>query len=177
MRPSTTDDAGFSLVELVVCVGLVLLGAVTALGLVPVLARAANAGIVRAAATDVARNALERARAAAAYAPPALVADPAARSAALADHAWALAPAASFAAAARMRGPLCGNAAGLDVPLAVDARYDAAADRLTVAVSYPRDPCDPGSPSERIVLAATLTPAAYAPGTLLGAPIADPAKQ
>jgi hypothetical protein len=177
MRATTTAEAGFALVELLVCVALLLLGAVSALGLVPVLARASSAGVVRAAALDVARNALERARAAASYVPAPLAADPTARRAAAADHAWALAPAASYAAAARIRSPLCGNAAGGEVPLSVEARYDAVADRITVAVSYPRDPCAADSPVERVALAATLLPAAYAPGTRIDVPIADPARQ
>lgn len=176
MRSTPTDDAGFALLELTVCVGLVLAGAVVALALLPALTRAARSGIVRAAATDAAHNAIERARAASAYLPPAAAADPAARAALAAGHGWALGPADAYSGAVRVRGPLCG-ASGGDVPLSVSAAYDATADRLTVTVSYPRDPCDPASPSESVRASEALFPAAFAPGTAVAAPIADPRRQ
>lgn len=172
-----TEDSGFTLIELVVCVALLVMGAVVALGTIPVLARASAAGIIRTAAADVARNALERARAAAAYAPPAAVTNPAGRVATAANHAWVLAPSASYGAAARITSPLCRNAGGLDVPLVVSTAYDAGTDLLTVSVAYPSDPCDPSSPSATVAVAATLMPAAYAPGTLLPDAIGDPQRQ
>jgi hypothetical protein len=171
-------EAGTSLVELLVCVALLVAGTVVALGGLPALARSAQADVVRDVATGVARNAIERVRAAAAYAPPAQVADPASRAATVANHAWAIAPTASFASAARIRHPLCGGAGtNLDVPLQVSTTYDAAADRIAVSVAYPRDPCDPSSPTATIALAATLAPAQFAPQTLVPVPIADPARQ
>lgn len=72
MRPvSERAEAGFSLLELTVCVGLLIAGCVLALALLPVLARNAQAQTMRAAATGIARNAIERARAATAYYPAA----------------------------------------------------------------------------------------------------------
>ena len=180
MSTSTADadEGGYSLVELIVCVALLVLGTAVALGGLPVLARAAQAGLIREAATAVARNALERARAAAAYAPAGLVADPATRASTVANHAWVLAPAATYASAARIRGALCGNpGTSTDVPLTVTTAYDAATDRFTATVTYPRDPCASNAATATATLAATLTPAAYAPQTELQAPIADPEQQ
>lgn len=180
MRTLSTDrdEGGYSLVELVVCVALVVTVAVAALGALPVLARNAQAGLVRDAATEVARNAIERVRAAAAYYPPPLVADPGSRAIATADHRWALAASAAFVSAARLERPLCGAAnVPVDVPLAVTTGYDAAADRFTVTVTYPRDPCAGGGATDAVSASATLAPAQYAPQTELETAIGDPAAQ
>ena len=150
------SEAGFGLLEFVVCVALLLAGGVVALALLPPLVRASQASLMRDAANDAARNALERARAAAAYYPPPAVADPAARIAATAAHAWAFAPAASNVAAARIERGLCGSsAAWTDVPMTVATTYDATADRLTVTVGYPPDPC---APAARATVAASAQP-------------------
>ena len=78
-------EAGFSLLEVVVCVALLIAGSVIALALLPSLARASQAELLRGAATDIARNAIERTRAAAAYYPAGAVADAAAATQAMAD--------------------------------------------------------------------------------------------
>jgi type II secretory pathway pseudopilin PulG len=171
------SEAGYSLLEVIVCVGLLILGSVLALALLPALARASQAQLMRGAATAVARNALERARAAAAYYPPAAVADPVARAAATSGHDWAFVPAASYMAAARVHRGLCGTAAATsDVPMRVTMSYDAPSDALNVAVSYPPNPCN-ASVQSTISLSAQLAPAGYAPQTQLPTAIADPALQ
>jgi type II secretory pathway pseudopilin PulG len=171
------EEAGFSLLELVMCVGLLSAGCVLALALLPVLARNAQAQMMRDAATGVARNAIERVRAATAYYPAGGVADPNLRRTTTADHAWVLAPAATYAAAVRVGHALCAAAATTtDVPLTVALTYDAPSDTLTVAVSYPPDPCAPAALAT-VSLAADLAPSAYAPQTMLPAAIADPALQ
>jgi Tfp pilus assembly protein PilV len=170
-------EAGFSLLEVVVCVALLIAGSVIALALLPSLARASQAELLRGAATDIARNAIERTRAAAAYYPAGAVADAAARSATTADHAWVLQPRATYAAAARVHRRFCGTAAATtDVAMQVTMTYDAASDTLSVAVSYPPDPCNAATQSV-ISLAAQLAPASYAPQTQLPAAIADPVLQ
>ncbi|HEV8021428.1 MAG TPA: hypothetical protein VGP41_09220 [Candidatus Lustribacter sp.] len=150
------------------CVGLLVTASVFALALLPSLMRASQAQVMRGAATGIARNALERARAAAAYYPTA---------AAPPDHAWVLAPAASYTAGVRVQRGLCGAAAATtDVALTVTSTYDAPSDTLTVAVSYPPNPCDPATQAT-ISLAAQLAPAAFAPQTRAAVAIADPALQ
>jgi len=171
------SEAGFSLLEVVVCVALLVAGSVFALALLPSLVRASQAGLMRVAATDIARNAIERARAAAAYYPAGALAGPAARAATTADHAWVLVPAASYAAAVRVRRALCGtSAARTDVPMNVALAYDAPSDVLTVTVDYPPDPCA-ASARSAITLSAQLAPASYAPRTQIPSLIADPAVQ
>ena len=170
-------EAGFGLLELVVCVALLIAASVFALALLPSLARASQAQLMRSAATGVARNAIERARAAAAYYPAGAVADPAARAATTADHAWVLAAAATYQAAVRVQHALCASTGETtDVPLTVAQHYDAASDTLTVAVSYPPNPCVPAAQAT-VSLTAQLAPSAYAPQTQLPAAIADPALQ
>jgi type II secretory pathway pseudopilin PulG len=170
-------ERGYSLLELLICVGLLVAGCVLALALLPGLVRRSQAELMRDAATQVARNAIERVRAAAAYYPAGAVSDPAARAVTTADHAWALLPAASYLAAARVHGALCGSASpSTDVPMNVALRYDAPSDTLTVAVSYPPDPCA-ASVQATVSLAAQLAPASYAPQTVLQSAIADPALQ
>lgn len=171
------SEAGFGLLEVVVCTALLIAGCVLALALLPSLARASQTGLLRAAATGIARNAIERARAAAAYYPPAAVGDPAARAAATANHAWALAPGATYVAAAHVHRAFCGGTAlATDVPMSVALTYDAASDTLSAAVSYPPDPCAAAILST-VTLSAQLAPASYAPQTQLPAAIADPAVQ
>jgi type II secretory pathway pseudopilin PulG len=170
-------EAGFGLLELVVCVALLVMGSVLALALLPGLARASQAATMRAAATDVARNALERARAAAAYYPPPAVADATSRAAATAGHGWAFVPAASDVAAVRVERGLCGSAAtSTDVPVSVATAYDEPSDTLTVTVTYAPDPCVAGT-TAAVTVSAQLAPASYAPQTELDAAIADPAQQ
>jgi type II secretory pathway pseudopilin PulG len=172
-----TAEAGFGLLELIVCVALALIGSVLALALLPSLGRASQAQLLRGAATGIARNAIERARAAAAYYPAAGVADATARVATTADHAWVLAPTASYVAAARVHRAFCGTAAATtDVPMTVNLTYDAPSDTLTVAVSYPPDPCAAATQAT-VSLAAQLAPAAYAPQTRLSQAVDDPARQ
>ena len=170
-------EAGYSLLEVVVCVALLVVGSVLALALLPPVARASQAELIRGAATGIARNAIERARAAAAYYPPGAVTDPVARAAITAGHAWVLQPAATYAAAARVHRAFCGTAAATsDVPMSVTMTYDAPSDMLTVAVSYPPNPCDTAKQAA-ISLSAQLAPASYAPQTQLPSAIADPALQ
>jgi Tfp pilus assembly protein PilV len=169
-------EAGFGLLELVVCVALLIAGSVLALALLPSLARASQSGLMRAAAAGIARNAVERARAAAAYYPAAAVADPAARAATTVDHAWVFVPEATYTAAARVRRALCGTtAATTDVLMTVTQKYDAPSDVLTVAVAYP--PTCAAAVRSTLTLSAQLAPASYAPQTQLPAAIADPATQ
>lgn len=170
-------ERGFGLLELVVCTALLIAGCVLALALLPGLVRDAQAQLMRDAAGGVARNAIERVRAATAYYPAAAVADPAARAVTTSNHAWALAFAASYTAAVRVRRALCGAAGTTtDVAMAVALRYDAPSDTLTVAVTYPPDPCRT-SVTATLSLATQLAPSAYAPQTELSAAIADPALQ
>jgi Tfp pilus assembly protein PilV len=170
-------EAGYSLLEVVMCVGLLIVGSVLALALLPAVARASQSQLMRGAATDVARNAIERTRAAAAYYPAGAVADPLARAATTAGHSWALAPGVTYTAAAHVHRALCGRpAATSDVALTVAMTYDAPSDTLTVAVSYPPNPCDTTVQS-LVSLSAQLAPASYAPQTQLPTAIADPALQ
>ena len=170
-------EAGFGLLEVIVCVALLVVGSVVALALVPTIARASQTQLMREAATGIARNALERARAASAYAPPAAMSDAAARAATVADHAWAFAAPATYTSGVRIRRALCGGTqASNDVPVSVTVSYDPAADAVTAAVVYPPNPCVPETQAT-VSLTAELAPAVDAPQTRVTTAIADPAQQ
>ena len=170
-------EAGFGLLETIVCVALLVMGGVLALALLPTVARASQTQLMREAATGVARNALERVRAAGAYVPPGAMQNASTRAAASATHAWVLHPNATYASAVRVRRALCGGTAtATDVPVDVTLAYDRATDAVTVAVAYPPNPCVPATRAT-VALSAALAPAAVAPQTRVPAAIADPAQQ
>lgn len=170
-------EAGFGLIEVLVCTALLMLGSVFALALVPAVVHRAQAHVMREAALGTARNALERVRAATAYVPPEALSDASTRATATATHAWALHPSAAYASSVRFARALCGRTGSItDVPLDVALTYDAGSDTVRVTVAYPPDPCVP----ERrvtLALAAELAPAALAPQTRMPATIADPDTQ
>jgi len=162
------DDEGFSLVEVVICVGLVVAACVASLAVVPTLVRASQSGIMRDAATGLARVAIERVRAATAYYPS---------TGATATHAYALNPSASYAAAVHVHRGWCdATHATTDVPMSVALTYDASTDTVSATVSYPRQACSTALDAQ-VMLSAPLAPSALAPGTVIVAPIDDPAQQ
>jgi type II secretory pathway pseudopilin PulG len=161
-------EDGFTLLEVVICVALVIAACVLALGVVPALTRAAQSGLLRDAATTIGRAALDRVRAATAYYPATGYA---------AGHAFALQPSATYVAAAHVHRRFCyASQTTTDVPMTVALAYDAASDSVTATVSYPRDPCD-ATVLDTVVLDAQLAPSALAPGTTITTAIDDPAQQ
>jgi prepilin-type N-terminal cleavage/methylation domain-containing protein len=176
-----TAERGFSLLEVLVCVAILALVSAATFGAFAAVARNATPGGARDAALMVGENALARARAAVAYASsPSQDA-----SALLAARSWALVPGTtSFVAGAQLgAGALCGAAQPRTLRLPVTATYDAANERFTVVVTYPRDPCAVGSDgtipaanAATVTLAETLPPSAYPPGQTVHRDIAPPAR-
>jgi prepilin-type N-terminal cleavage/methylation domain-containing protein len=161
-------DAGFSLIEVLVCVALLTAACVAGLGVVPTLVHGAQRAIVRDAATNLARLAIERARAATAYYPA---------SGYSANHTYALGTSASYSAAVRVHRTWCNaHAPTTDIAMDVALAYDAALDTVTATVSYPRDPCDV-TRTDRVVVSASLGPSAWAPGSTVTTAIGDPTQQ
>jgi prepilin-type N-terminal cleavage/methylation domain-containing protein len=178
-----TDERGFTLLELLICVALLAAAGAAALGACAAVARYASPGVARDAALMVAENALARARAAVAYASSPAQDGPAL----LGDRTWALAAGtASYVAGARLRAPAqCGGAgAGAVVlRLPVTTAYDAASERFSVTVTYPRDPCRANATgtiaddnAATVSIAETLPPSVYPPGQVVHRDIAPPAR-
>jgi len=178
-----TDERGFTLLELLVCVAILALASAATLGAFAAVARNATPGAARDVALMVAENALARARAAAAYAPSA-AAD---ASALLADRSWALVPGDTrYVAGAELHASaMCGANASvpLRLRLPVAVTYDPASQRVTAVVTYPRDVCRTAAggsiadgDAATLVLGETLPPPAYAPGATILRDIATPAR-
>ncbi len=183
MVSTRTDERGFTLLELLVCVAILALASAATLGAFAAVARNATPGAARDAALMVAENALARARAAAAYASSPSV-EPATL---LADRSWALVPGVTrYVAGAELRAAApCGASTGaaLRLRLPVTAAYDVASERFTVTVAYPRDPCGAAADGTSadgngatLVLSETLPPPAYPPGQTMHHDIAPPAR-
>ena len=170
-------EAGFTLIEVLVCVALLVMGSVLALAVFPSIARASQTDLVRDAATGIARNAIERTRAVAAYYPAAGVLDATARATTTADHAWAIGTTFRANVAARFHRSFCAaHGATTDVAMTLTTTYDRSSDTLVASVQYPPDPCDLTRQAQ-VTLTTQLAPAGYAPRTELRTPIADPDRQ
>jgi prepilin-type N-terminal cleavage/methylation domain-containing protein len=177
----STAERGFTLVELVVCAGLLALASAATVGAVAALAKNAAPQTARDVAMMAAENALVRARAAVAYASsPAQ--DPAAL---LADRSWGLVPGAvATVAGAQVRAPAaCGRTTPQTLTMPVATTYDPATERFTVVVTYPRDPCRvaadgsiPAGDAASVTLGETLPPSVYPPGQELRRDVMPPAR-
>ncbi len=163
------------------CIGILALASSAALGAFAALARNAAPGATRDAALMVGENALTRARAAVAYASSAVLDGPVLQ----ADRSWALAPGSStFVAGAQLRASApCGADAPRVLQLPVTTTYDAANERFTAVVTYPRDPCRvaadgtiPADDAATVTLVETLPPSAYPPGQTIHHDVAVPAR-
>jgi type II secretion system protein I len=176
-----TGERGFTLLEVVVCMGVFALASAATLGAIPALVQNAAPRTSRDLALMVGENALTRARAAVAYA-----SSPAQDGAALLmDRTWALvAGTTSTVAGAELRAPAaCGGSAPRSLSLPVTTTYDAATERFTVVVTYPRDPCRvapdgtiPPDDAASVTLAETLPPSVFPPGQVLRRDVMPPAR-
>lgn len=181
MDSTRTAERGFTLLEVLVCVAVLALVSAATFGAFAAVARNATPGTVRDVALMAGENALARARAAAAYASsPSQDA-----SALLAARAWALRPGETgYVAGAQLRaGATCGQTSPRTLRLPVTATYDAANERFTVVVTYPRDPCRvasdgtiPADDAATVTLAETLPPSVYPPGQTIHRDVAPPAR-
>ena len=181
MDSTRTDERGFTLLEVLVCVALLAIVSAATFGAFAAVARNATPGIARDLALMTGENALARARAAVAYASsPSQDA-----SALLGARTWALrAGETSYVAGAQLRASAtCGDATPRLLRLPVAATYDAANERFTVVVTYPRDPCRVASDgtiaagnAATVTLAETLPPSVYPPGQSIHRDVAPPAR-
>ena len=181
MDSTRTAERGFTLLEVLVCVAILALVSAATFGAFAAIARNATPGAARDVALMAGENALARARAAVAYASsPSQDA-----TALLAARVWALAPGTTeFVAGAQLgAGALCGAAEPRALRLPVATTYDAANERFTVVVTYPRDPCAVASDgtisagnAATVTLAETLPPSVYPPGQTIHHDVAPPAR-
>lgn len=181
MDSTRTAERGFTLLEVLVCVAILAIVSAATAGAFAAVARNATPGTSRDVALMVGENALARARAAVAYASsPAQDA-----SALLAARTWALRPGETdYVSGAQLRASaMCGAAGTRTLRLPVAATYDAANERFTVVVTYPRDPCGVASDgtiaagnAATVTLAETLPPSVYPPGQTIHRDVAPPAR-
>ena len=155
MTSADESERGFSLIEVVLCVALLAAGSLAALGVLPGLVRSSQAGLLRNAAAEVGRNAIERVRAAVAYYPADAGAGDVANAS---DHRWAFDPGgtSTYVAAVRVHRSFCGSARPItDVPMSVSMSYDRPTDTIRVSVDYAANPCD-GSVRSTIAMSAAV---------------------
>jgi prepilin-type N-terminal cleavage/methylation domain-containing protein len=171
-----TAERGFSLLEVVMCVGLFALASAATAGVVAAVARNASSGATRDAAAMVAENIIARARAATAYASS----SSADGSTLIADRTWGLiGTTVRFGAGAQIVAPAaCGAAATTTLSLMVTTTFDPGSQRFTVSVVYPRDPCATlaGTNAATLELTQTLPPPVYPPGQTLTRDVFTPAR-
>jgi prepilin-type N-terminal cleavage/methylation domain-containing protein len=181
MDSTRTAERGFALLEVLACVGLLAIASAATLGALAALARNAGPAAARDVALMIAENTAARARAAIAYASSPSQDGPAL----LADRSWGLHSGESdFVAGAQLQAAaLCGSDAPLTVKLPVAVTYDAPTERLTIAVTYPRDPCrvsGDGSiatdDTATVTLGQTLAPSVYPPGQVVHRDVQPPAR-
>lgn len=176
-----TAERGFTLLEVVVAVGLFAIASAATAGAVAAVARGAASPAVRDAALMAAENALVRARAAVAYASSANEDVPPA----LGDRTWGLvAGMTTYIAGGEVRAPsACGGAVALRIRMPVSAAFDPASQRFSVTVTYPRDVCAvtangtiPAGDAATVTLVETLPPSAFAPGQRVAHDVLTPAR-
>ena len=173
-----TAERGFTVLEVVVCVGLFAIASAATAGALAATLRNASAGATRDVALMIADNALVRARAAIAYAasPDGVDVTPL-----LADRSWGLhaGSSASTAGGAIVAPAPCAGGAAHLVRFAVTTTFDNATQRIAVRVTYPRDPCEAApAPADlqSVTLSQTLPPSVYAPGQTLVRDVLTPAR-
>ncbi len=176
-----TAERGFSLLELLVCVGMLAAASAATAGALAAIARNAGPSATRDAALMVAQNALVRARAAIAYASSSALDGPAL----LRDRSWGLVPGATqYVAGGELRAATpCGATEPRPLRLPVTTAYDPATERFSVVVTYPRDPCAlssdgtiPPGQARTVSLTETLPPSAYPPGQTVYRDVPTPAR-
>jgi prepilin-type N-terminal cleavage/methylation domain-containing protein len=176
-----TAERGFTLLEVLVCTGLLTIAAAATFGGFAALARSATPGTPRDVALMIGENVLARARAAAAYASSPVQDGPAL----LADRSWALrSGTTAFVAGAQLRAnAMCNATEPKQLRLPVTTAFDNTSQRFTVVVTYPRDPCRvapdgtiPPDDAATLALAETLPPPVYAPGQVIHRDVLPPAR-
>jgi prepilin-type N-terminal cleavage/methylation domain-containing protein len=186
MRSTKTAEAGFTLLETVVVVAVVAIVGLGAAGAVAAIGKNGEPQTNRNLALMVARNALERARVAAAYLP---IANGAAASASVnayaqtGDATYVLqAGTTSFSARVTVPAVTCGTANVTAIAVGVTTVVTPPAPgangtSIAVTATYPPSACAP-SQTQTVTLSETLAPPALAPGTHVYAPLSgEPADQ
>lgn len=181
MDSTRTAERGFTLLELLVCVGILAAVSAATAGAFAAVANRTGPRATRDVALMVAENALVRARAAVAYASSPAQDGPAL----LRDRSWGLVPGTTrYVAGAQLRAAaMCGKPAPLLVRLSVATVYDPATERFTVSVTYPRDACrvsGDGTSADgdagTLNLSETLPPSVYPPGQDVHRDVPTPAR-
>jgi prepilin-type N-terminal cleavage/methylation domain-containing protein len=186
MRSTKTAEAGFTLLETVVVVAVVAIVGLGAAGAVAAIGKNGEPQTNRNLALMVARNALERARVAAAYLPIATSAAASANVNAYAqtgDATYVLhAGTTSFTAQVTVPAVTCGTGSVTRIAVGVTTVVTPPAPgtngtAIAITATYPPAACAPAQTAS-VSLAETLAPPALAPGTQVYAPLSgEPADQ
>jgi prepilin-type N-terminal cleavage/methylation domain-containing protein len=163
-------EAGFTLIELVICIAILALVGAATVGALAAVARNAMPNVTRDAALMVAENALVRARAAAVYVPlgtGVASSDPAAA------HLLNVGALQYVAGASLQANERCGTGGTHTLQFPVTTSYGS--NVFTVTVRYPRNPCSTTN-DETLTESETLAPPVYLPEHVVGRAVAVPAR-
>jgi prepilin-type N-terminal cleavage/methylation domain-containing protein len=163
-----TSDRGFSLIELVVVVGLVVIVTTATIGLIASISKRAEPDINRDLAMMTAQNTLERARAAAAYFPLAqsqAESDAVAQVASSQDKSFILDTNKSFSVSVPLPTSTCGVNNGAVTAISLNVTTTLNVDVFDVKVTYPTAACSPNAVTNTVELSETMPVSSYIPGT------------
>jgi prepilin-type N-terminal cleavage/methylation domain-containing protein len=164
-----TSERGFSLIELVIVVALVVIVTTATIGLIASVSKRSDPGINRDLATMAAQNALERARSAAAYFPKAATPQESSTVATIAaspsNVQFILQPTSSFVVNNPLPPSTCGINGGAVASLPLTVTTSLAGNTFDVKVTYPTVACDVNSATATVEMSEILPPPSYIPGT------------
>jgi len=172
-RTIRTSERGFSLIELVIVVAIVVIVTTATIGIVASLSKRAEPGINRDLAMMTAQNVLERARTASSYL---MMAQDQGQSNTVANYAstqskaYILNPTSTFTVTAPLPASTCGTTGGATATISLNVSTTLTGNVFDVSVTYPNTACAQTG-TGTVEISEILPPGAFIPGTRVYQPL------